>query len=486
MTFSGLLQSFWDMAGAVSVRVKVLGIVVGGVILLGFVITLQMRTALTATLEHELEHQGMAIGENLAATVSNLLAENNLRFIDLLIEETRVHYTDGGHNTVVDFILVTDPQNRILSQSIRNGVVRDELILRGDAIGMGVFRRDTSLGMITEVVFPLKDNRGALQIGFGEDNIEDTVNTITLQIVTLTVIMVGLGFLAAGFLTWILTRPILWLVDATAAVAKGDFTRQVPRWANDEIGALAVAFNSMTRALAQAEREREERAALRERYIRGVIAAQEEERKRIARELHDSTSQSLTSLLVGLRNLEETRDQEILRSRIEDIRRVVNHTLEEVHSLAWQLRPSVLDDLGLVAALEHYIADYQRRYDIRVDFVAQGIHERLLSTAETAVYRIVQEALTNVARHAQASNASVLIDTRNDMLRIIIEDDGVGFDPDQVRAEGRQFGLQGIHERVQLFGGQVTIESGAGQGTSVYTQIPLRLASSTEETEQIL
>jgi len=198
------------------------------------------------------------------------------------------------------------------------------------------------------------------------------------------------GFVAAFFLTWILTRPILSLVEATRAVAKGDFSHRVTRWANDEIGDLADAFNAMTTSLEVAAQESQERETLRENYVRGVITAQEEERKRIARELHDSTSQSLTSLLVGLRNLESANDLDTVRSRIEDIREVVNGTLDEVHALAWQLRPSVLDDLGLVAALGRYIEDFQRRYLVQVDFVTRGLAERLPLMLETSLYRMVR------------------------------------------------------------------------------------------------
>jgi len=272
-------------------------------------------------------------------------------------------------------------------------------------------------------------------------------------------------------LTWILTRPILSLVEATRAVANGDFSRQVTRWANDEIGDLADAFNAMTCSLARAAHERGEREALREGYIRGVISAQEEERKRIARELHDSTSQSLTSLLVGLRNLEEANDLGTVRTRIEDIRKVVNHTLDEVHMLAWQLRPSVLDDLGLAAALGRYMDDYQHRYGIQVDFIMRGLDERLPSALEASLYRMIQEGLTNIARHAQATNASVLLEQRQKGIRVIIEDNGIGFEIDEKAYSPKSLGLQGIRERAQLFGGKLTLESQLGHGTSLFIEI---------------
>ena len=136
----------------------------------------------------------------------------------------------------------------------------------------------------------------------------------------------------------------------------------------------------MTDALAQAAAEQAERAQLRAEFVNQVIAAQEEERKRIARELHDSTGQSLSSLLLGLRRLEEAADLESLRERVADLREIVSASLEEVRRMAWELRPSALDDLGLVAALKRYAADYRERNGIEVDLIARGLDgERLPS-----------------------------------------------------------------------------------------------------------
>jgi signal transduction histidine kinase len=295
--------------------------------------------------------------------------------------------------------------------------------------------------------------------------------------------MIGVGLAAAYFLTWILTRPIFDLLSATHAVARGELDRQVPRWANDEIGDLAESFNAMTRALAQAERERAEQAAAREHYIQGVIQAQEDERMRIARELHDSTSQSLTSLLVGLRNL-SAHAPDSLSPQIEEIRGVVSTTLDEVHALAWQLRPSVLDDLGLTVALGRYIADFERRFGIQVDFTVHGLDERLPALIETSLYRITQEALTNVARHASAQQASILIDRRNSAIRVIVEDDGIGFDAASHSMSQKSLGLQGIRERAQLLNGKLTIESSPGQGTSLFIEIPMAEKSKPTEGER--
>lgn len=154
---------------------------------------------------------------------------------------------------------------------------------------------------------------------------------------------------------------------------------------------------------------------------------QEDERRRFARELHDPTSQNLTSLISGLRMLEMNCVQCTSISKAANLRNVASKTLDEVHDLSIRLRPRVLDDLGLAAALERLAHEWQARYKIPVD-VAIQLGERLPGEVETAIYRIVQETLTNITRHAQAKSTSILVERRDDTVRAIVEDDGIGFD----------------------------------------------------------
>ena len=325
---------------------------------------------------------------------------------------------------------------------------------------------------LVEVTSPLPNSQALLHMSLARTNIEATVRSVTMQLLVITLLMIVIGLAAAFFLTWILTRPLLGLVAATQAVAQGDLSRRVQRWANDEIGELSTAFNRMMESLERAEAERAAQAQLRERYVSGVILAQENERQRIARELHDSTSQSLTSLLVGLQNLKGSIDDSRYDPKIDELRHVVGTTLEEVRSLSWRLRPSALDDLGLQVALQHTIEDFRRRYGVQVDYVVRGLNRRLPPEMETSIYRIVQEGLTNIARYAQASHASVIISHRHGMIRVIIEDNGIGFDPNIVHTQNKSLGLQGIRERASLFDGSLTIESEPGHGSSLFVEIP--------------
>ena len=223
--------------------------------------------------------------------------------------------------------------------------------------------------------------------------------------------------------------------------------------------------------------ERKRAEEIRVRLLQQVISAQEEERGRIARELHDETGQSLTALLIGLRTVESAPTLEDARIWAESLRTIASMTLQEVGRLAWGLRPSVLDDLGLVATLERYASEYSDSYEITVEMDTKGLDsKRLPFTVETTLYRIAQEALTNIARHAAAKNVKIFIERQPSAVRMSIKDDGQGFDVNEaLRRQGstRHLGLHGMQERAALLNGSLTIESIPKKGTSLYVQIPL-------------
>jgi signal transduction histidine kinase len=204
-----------------------------------------------------------------------------------------------------------------------------------------------------------------------------------------------------------------------------------------------------------------------------LVDVQEAERGRVARELHDETGQALSSLLLSLSLLKWEADQsEAVLARATELEKLVDDMLESLHRLAMNLRPASLDLVGLEATLDQYIESFDQQYGVNAQFESVGLEgERLHPPIETAVYRIVQEALTNVARHAQASQVDVLLERRDDKLITIIEDDGVGFNTDAALSSGR-LGLFGMQERAQMLGGTLTIESSARAGTTVQVEIP--------------
>ncbi len=205
--------------------------------------------------------------------------------------------------------------------------------------------------------------------------------------------------------------------------------------------------------------------------VRRVVAAQELERTRLARELHDETGQALTSILLGLKPLEQLATTEESSAAVASVRELVVSTLQDVRRLAVELRPSALDDFGLVPALERLAESFREQTGLQVDLETSVGGDRLPADVETALYRIVQESLTNIVKHANAGRISVLLTRKDDGVAVIVEDDGGGFE-ESPSEEG--LGLVGMRERVGLVGGKLRIESAPETGTTIAAEVPVR------------
>ncbi len=281
------------------------------------------------------------------------------------------------------------------------------------------------------------------------------------------VIFIALGWLVSVALNFVLLkitfRPLMHLGRVMNRVQEGERSLRAP---------ITRTFNMMLEGLDEASRQRASQ----------IIKAQEQERKRIARELHDETSQVLTSLLISLAVLEEAITTPDGRARIADTRTLAHQTLRAIRNLSIDLRPSALDDLGLLPALRWYIKEYQQKCSIEVEFHSAGFKGRLPAEIETALYRIVQESLTNTAKHANAHKVYIYLKEDADTVDATIIDDGSGFDlqalhktAPQERGIGleRGLGLVGMEERAVLLNGSLTINSSRGHGTTVEVRIPL-------------
>ncbi len=469
-----VFDKFWSIAGAVSVRTKILGMVLAMVLLLGAGVTLQVRSTLAYVMAENLRDQSVSIARDVAARSADPILINDLFTLQQLLRDTQANNPD------VRYAFVIDPNKQVLASTFDGGFPLE--LIDTNSATPDEHHRLTALttddGTVWDTAVPIFNGRsGIARVGLSEARMQTTLSAITTQLILTTAVVSAIGILAATVLTIILTRPIVSLVRAAQAVGRSDFSQRVKRWADDEIGELSVAFNGMTEGLARAAREREEREQMRTHYLAQIITAQEDERKRIARELHDETGQALASLMVGLRNVEEAPTDDELRRRLNDLREITAHTLENVRQLSIELRPSVLDDHGLVAALDRYSQDYTARHHVQIDYQTVGLNGvRLPPLIESALYRIVQEALTNVAKYAHAQHISVLLEKRTDQISAIVEDDGRGFDVESTlspTASNRRLGLYGMHERAALLGGTVTIESRPGGGTSVFVRIPM-------------
>lgn len=624
-----------------SVRIKIMGIVLALVLLLGFGITGQVGASMSANLATQLEERGMSIARDIAAhSTDYILINNTFALHELLADSIR-------NNADLRYAFILDSSGRVLVHSFERGFPRGlaekNPVAPNERARVVVLTSDE--GTIHDIAAPIFDGRaGVARVGMTEQSVRAAIDALTRQMLLTTLVVSLLGIGAAYWLTLILTRPILALVDVTQAVARGDLSRRVPSWGGDEIGHLATAFNRMTTELDAAQRamlrrhrelaalnavanavnapaplaetlERSLRALLdtldapagwiflldgasmqlttwlglpreigvrevelalqgcpctvaitdkqsvvvaplpercpmregklndarpiathvtvpilarnrvlgvlsiasadaqafsddevklleavgqqlgvavenarlwddlrekervRGQLLEKVIGAQEDERKRVARELHDDTGQAITSLMVGLRAAGDA-SEPATRTRLDALRDIAAQTLESVKRMARELRPPLLDDLGLPAALERYIASYRANYGLNADLQMTGFQNdgRLSPEIELALYRIIQESLTNIAKHARAKNASIVVERKPRSVVAIIEDDGHGFD---VRAvldsaqDENKLGLHGMRERAELVGGRLQIESAAESGSSVFVEIPI-------------
>jgi PAS domain S-box-containing protein len=223
---------------------------------------------------------------------------------------------------------------------------------------------------------------------------------------------------------------------------------------------------------------RESAETSRRELLQRLATAQEDERRRIARDLHDQMAQHLTALAIGLKVVKNASHQpSVERDWLEKLQALTDLIGREIHNLALKLRPTALDDLGLPTALANYAERWSEQSGVTIDFQAVGPDTgRLPEATETVLYRVVQEALTNVLRHARARRVSLVLQRFPDQAVVVIEDDGVGFDADSESTEakdGGQLGLLGMRERVALVSGTLTVESTPGRGTTVIARIPL-------------
>ncbi len=463
------LEGFWRLASGVSVQTKILGIVLTLTAVLGLCVTWQVRSVMARVFIGELGSRGQSVVSDLAnRSVDPILLNDTFSLYELLTE-TVANHPDALYAYVVDqdgHVLAHTFGDKGFPVALRNLNVPNPT----DHIYDMVY--NSNEGRVHDFAAPIFDGRaGTVHLGLTENRLLAITNAVTGQMLLTTLVVALAGIAAAILLTWLLTRPILSLVETTRRVGQGDLKARAAHWADDEIGSLADAFNQMVADLETSRQAIAEKDTVRTRLLEQLINAQEEERRRIARELHDGVGQALTSLIVGIKMMYQFADPQAQQAKGDELRLVATETLEQVRLLSRQLRPSVLDDLGLAAALERYAKEFIRLYPgVNIDLHCD-LPVRLPAPVEITLYRIVQEAMTNAGRHSNADALSVLVTQRGDHIQAIVEDNGSGFDPQATRKAGLSVGIHGMAERAELIGGHLDIES-SSEGTSVYVEVP--------------
>ena len=275
------------------------------------------------------------------------------------------------------------------------------------------------------------------------------------------------------------------LSDARKGIAKGEFNlrcadaslisvylslNRLHGFKGQVLGMVITDLSEQKRRQAEETKKSETTHRL---LLEHTLSAQEEERRRIARELHDEAGQLLTALLVGLRTLEDARKLPEMRAQVQRLRGIAAQAIDEVGRLARGLHPAVLDDHGLGVALSRYAAEYTRAYKIAVNLALGDVDtSKLSSTAQTTLYRILQEALTNVAKHSGAKEVSIQFRRLASSVEVAVMDDGCGFDAKAVAVSSHRLGIQSMRERAAMLGGTVRFIS-QRRGTRILVHVPL-------------
>ena len=315
---------------------------------------------------------------------------------------------------------------------------------------------------------------GSVRVGITDMVIEQAITSVTNTLVGGLVICMVVGFVLAVGLTYILVRPVRNLLHATDRLRVGDFNARATVYSSDEIGRLAVEFNHMAEDLENYRIEVQEKEEARVQLLEKVLTAQEEERKSLSRELHDQLGQYLSKALLTCRHLRKA--GAVSESSWDAHEEEIKGLIDVVRKLSWDIRPSILEDYGLDSALQLYVKETSEHAQLRIDYQYAGMPglERLPAHIEVSLYRITQEAVTNVIRHAKATEVSVVLIVRGGVATLVVEDNGKGF---EVTGADKGFrstlGLMGMNERAAMIGGDFAVESSAGNGTTVRVKVPI-------------
>ena len=466
---NGLLNLLVDL----DIRIKIIGLALGLGVLLGTVTTLHMYSTTSRNLDEEQAFQSTNIAEDLGEEVITPLLAGDVFSVHQLLNATL------QSNPTVRYAFIEDARGNVLYHTFGDvfpaGLAAANNITLDNQTQIKILATDN--GSVWDVATPIfYGQAGIVRIGVGDEQKEALLSATLREQLLVTGGVVIAGLALAFLLGSFISAQIKVLAQAARIVTGGDIGHQVKIYSHDDLGRLAQAFNTMSSDLARMKEKLEQREVIRRQLLVKLITAQEEERLRVARELHDNLGGSLASLGYGLQSvsLALDADQASVKSFLHNLYEENLSVQNELRATIYALRPSVLDDLGLMPALRSYVEHCVASKGIEVDFNIEGEARRLPSEIETALFRITQEALNNTLRHAAAHKVQVYAKFGAEGMDLTIIDDGCGFDASELQAkpDGRAIGLMGMRERAELLEGRLEVASKPGQGCRIRVYIP--------------
>lgn len=458
---------------------KILGSIIASLLFLSLILGIIIWNSLTDTMAKELKKHGESVAENIASMSSDYILIDDYYAIHLLI--TRAQQA----NEDIRYILVFNSKQVLVGHTfpeyIPKGIVHAHNP-DGSKQDLAVLTSDE--GKIHDVLVPIEEGEvGFVRVGMSEKQPKEyTLSKIgDLILATFLVCLVAVGI--AYMTTRIITKPINNLVDTASGISAGNLSLRAPVVGDEDLRKLARVFNEMADNLISSRskvekllKELQEKERLRDTLISKLLSAQEDERKRISRELHDETSQALASLMVTMRVLADEAQDKEQKALLYTSRDIAASILREIRDLALELRPPILDDIGLIPAIRKYTENFKDKYSIAVMLdIPEYPIPPIDNQTSLAFYRITQESLTNIAKHTIATKIMIKIWLEDKSIKITILDNGHGIQKADFKMARQQhrIGIYGMQERAELLGGEFLIQAAQMGGTEVVVAIPI-------------
>lgn len=479
------------------------GIIVLLVVCTGIITTYREKTAL----ENELYKRGLALATDLAEFATSPLLSRDLPTLRRFVNHSMAQ-------DYVQYVILTDPQGRIVMHSNLSEVGKqlddDPAPNRSwNRAAISVFTRLPEANEmhcdLSVQVMVAGTNLGTVRLGYSYQAVEKEIAKARQQIVYIGLFTIVIGGVAAYLLASFIATPVKRIIMATEAVADGNLNPDLQIRRSDEIGTLSASFTKMaaelgkhrrqledlvqirtaaledanaklTAEIDQRRRTQEELTLSRERLrelAHHLQSVREEEARRIAREIHDELGQALTALKIDLHWIDgnSKADPVLFRAKTAKMAALVDTTVKTVRRISSELRPGLLDDFGLSAAMEWQTREFSERVGIPCDFTSWPEDIVLDQKRSVAIFRILQEALTNIARHAAAAAVTVYVRETDSEILLTVGDDGIGVTEKTLR-ETKSFGIIGMRERVNDLGGTLDVSGRPNAGTTVSVRIP--------------
>jgi len=416
----------------------------------------------------QLNELSLSIAKELSYQSVNYILDNDIFGLTKILDDSKKSNAD------LLYAFVETPNKQIFASTFHNVFPKSLLNVNNyDFKKTSIREIKTNLGPVIDVKEPiLNGDLGILRVGVSTKHSENVVNSVIISILLIIILGIFISVIFASIITYLIMKPIFLLKKATKEISNGNYSIKVNSSKfYDDLGGLIESFNSMTEKLNFLEKEREKKEILLKEFVNKIINAQEEERKRISRELHDELGQFFAYLKMRIKLVEESNSFDEAKKILVELKKHLTKEVNLIHDMAKNLRPSILDEMGLSKAIEYYLNDIVVKNGIDYSFNTFNIEQRRFdSHIETSIYRVAQEAVLNVVKHSKASFLKVFLEWHEGVLHGIIEDNGIGFDVNQKNNQG--FGIYCMKERITMLGGNFEINSDNENGTVIIFSVP--------------